>query len=813
MALKVALVITLVPWVCVATQVLSEGQGMPSEVSLTLTNDLPFAREGELVTCGIPLVRGFVRSTDELALRGPEGQAVPAQIAVTAAYRDDTPRWVLVRFAADLPGRGKAVYRLAKAEAAPSPRPLACRLLEDHAEVDTEVAQFTVGTRRFRFLDTVTVGGRPLVGTGGGAVLERADGTTSLTGETVTSAEFEESGPLVAMLCIRGTIGPGEPLPLARYVCRLYFQAGSGEVRVFYTLHNPAAHTHPGNTWDLGTGGSVFMEDFSLLLPLMPGAWTSRVGVGADRSTLLATRLYQDSSGGPNWNSPNHVDKDLKVPTSFAGFRLYEADGQIAEGARAEGWLHTRSPAGGIAVGVRDFWRNFPKALEATSESLRVGLWPYEYAGVHELLGGEQKTHEMLFIFHGPELPDEAVERRMTAFHHPLYAMPDPEAVFATRAFWPTAPLDRGRFPALEATCDAFVDPLGERGESVITKWEQIDEFGWRHFGDTFADNESAPAEMVRDFPEHHFGSQPISHFGNEYDVAYGIMLQGLRRQDPRWMWLADVLCRHYADICIYHTDADGAAAYCHGPFTHTTHNAAAFRSTHRVYPSEAERYGLQYSSGGPNAGHCYVASVAQHYYLTGDRVSREAFLEVAGWTVHSPWFTEMMMGDQRGIGNLLMTHVYAYEMTGDREYYEAALAMIDYVKEPFSGLGGTLFAKAAGAFLDMKEANGEEDGDYRRALDKMLRFGDLYLTLPDDEPARWLEQTCFYSEVLLTCYLHAPRDHPNRGRYFARGKALMDAAEGRWPGSYMPTKSLIMCFANTGAYQRALDEAAREGG
>jgi hypothetical protein len=555
------------------------------------------------------------------------------------------------------------------------------------------------------------------------------------------------------------------------------------------------------------------MEDFSLLLPLATGPWTRRVGVGADQSVVPATKLYQDSSGGPHWDSPNHMDKDLTVPVSFRGYCAYQADRQVAEGARADGWLHARSAAGGVAVAVREFWQNSPKALEATSESLRVGLWPREYAGVHELLGGEQKTHEMLFLFHGPDLSDEAVGRRMAAFQHPLYAMPDPAAVLATRACWPTAPLDRDRFGRLEATCDAFVDAAGERRESVITKWDQIDEFGWRHFGDTFADNESAPAEMVRDFPGHHFGSQPISHFGNEYDVAYGVMLQGLRRQDPRWMWLADVLCRHYADICIYHTDADSAAAYRHGPFTHTTHNTAAFRSTHRMYPSEAERYGLQYSSGGPNAGHCYVASLAQHYYLTGDRVSREAFLEVADWAVHSPWFTEMMMGDQRGIGNLLMTHVDAYDMTGDREYYDAALAMVDYVKEPFSGLGGTLFAKAAGRFLDTKLANGEGDGDYRKVQEKLLWFGDLYLTLPDDEPARWLEQTCLYSEVLFTCYLHAPRDHPNRERYLARGNALMDAAQGRWPGAYMPTKSLIMCFGNTGAYLKALDVAALEGG
>jgi hypothetical protein len=698
------------------------------------------------------------------------------------------------------------------------------------AEIDTGAAQFRIDTNRFRLFDSVTVGGWELLAGGpeGGAVLEEENGSQHRGDQKTTSAEFEDAGPMAVVLAVRGQIRPGGPLPLADTVCRLRFYAGKSEVRAFYTLHNPAAHQHPGNVWDLGAGGSVFMEDFSLLLPLAPGPWAARLGVAADQPALSATKLYQDSSGSPHWNSVNHIDKDYRVPTTFRGYRVYEdqrpedstkrpEDGTIVpdykrEGDHADGWIHVRGVWGGVAVGVRDFWQNFPKALELDGDTLRVGLWPREFAGAHELLGGEQKTHEMLFLFSDEGMNDEAVEQRMKAFQRPLYALPDPQAIYATRAFWPTGPLDRENFQALEQTCDTFVDPEGEGGASVITQWEQIDEFGWRHFGDTFADNEAAPEEMVRDFPEHHFGRQPLSHFGNEYDVNYGVLLQGLRRSDPRWMWLADVMCRHYADICIYHTDADGAEAYRHGPFTHTTHETAAFRSTHRMYPGEGVKYGIQYNSGGPNAGHCYVASLAQHYYLTGDRVSREAFLEVADWTVHSPWFTQRMMGDPRGIGNFLMTHVYAYQLTQDRKYYDAAMKMVDYVQEPFEGLGATLFVKAAGRFLDLKIENDELDADYQKALEKMLTFGDLYLTLPDDQPRQWLEQTCFYAEVLFTCYLHAPPDHPRREQYFARGQALMEQAQDRWPGRYCPTKTLIMCFGNTGAFFRALARQAQEG-
>lgn len=787
----------------------------PAEVALTLTNDLPFERKGEPVRCGVPLARGYVPQANALTLLGPDGRGTPVQVTTTGTYGDGTPRWVLLDFQADLPAGGKAVYRLSRGSRPPVRHEIAYRFEAGVATIDTGPAKFRIDTGRFRLFDSVVVHGRELLSdsANGGVVLQEEDGSRHAGGEAPAKAEFEDAGPTAVVLAVRGQIRRGDRLPLADYVCRMHFYAGKSEVRVFFTLRNPAAHRHAGNVWNLGAGGSAFMEDASLLLPLVPDRWTSRVGVSADRPMVVASKLYQDSSGGPNWNSANHIDKDYKVRTSFRGYRVYGTGGVVSEGNRADGWIHVRSDVGGVAVGVRDCWQNFPKTLELKGNELRVGLWPHEFAGVHEMLGGEQKTHEMLFVFHGAETSDQAVEQRMKAFHQPLYAMPDPQAIYATRAFWPTGPLDRKRFGMLEQTCDTFVYPVGGGRASVITKWDQIDEFGWRHFGDTFADNEVSPAKMVRDFPEHHFGHQPISHFGNEYDVNYGVMLQGLRRGDPRWMWMADVLCRHYADICIYHSDAEPAEAYRHGPFTHTTHDTAAFRSTHRMYPSETGKYGLRYASGGPNAGHCYVASLAQHYYLTGDRTSREAFLEVADWTVHSPWFTNMMMGDKRGIGNFLMTHVYAYQLTKERKYYDAAVKMVDFVQEPFEGLGATLFVKAAGRFLDMKIENDEIDADYQKALDKMLIFGDFYLELPDDKPNRWLEQTCFYAEVLFTCYIHAPADHPNRERYFAKGQSLMDHAQTRWPGTYRATKTLIMCFANTGAFFRALDMRARSAG
>jgi hypothetical protein len=779
-------------------------------IALTVHNPLAVARESEPVTCGVPLPKGFVRDADTLALLGPDGKPVPVQIQTTGTYKDGSPRWVLLDFQADVAPDDEAVYRLGLGARPKAPAPLTWKLAEGVAEIDTGAARFRIDTRRFRLFDSVTVGGGELDGEAGerpGVTLETDKGTVLAAHERPAAAAFEDAGPMRVVLCVRGSLGaPQGPHKLspADYVCRMHFYAGKAAARVFFTLHNPGAHNHPGNIWDLGSGGSTFIEDLSLRLPV-PEMTGCRVA-----GPVESNKLYQDSSGGPNWRSANHIDKDYKIPVSFRGYRAYQADKPVAEGHRIDGWLHVRGKSGGVAVGLREFWQNFPKALEYADHTVRVGLWPGEYAGVHELLGGEQKTHEMLFVFHGPTTDAAAVRRRLLALHSPMYPMPDPEAVLASHCFWPSAPLDRDTYGKLEQTCDIAVHPRGGN-RTTQTQWEVIDEYGWRHFGDTFADNEGAPAKMRKDFPEHHPGGRPISHFVNEYEGIYSIMLHGLRRGDPKWMWMADVMARHHADICVNHTGVD-APAYSHGPFMHTTHSTAAYRSTHRTYPIEAKRYGLRYGGGGgPNAGHTYHICLAQHYYLTGDRVSRDAFLEVANWAADSPWFKRRMMGDKRGYGNFMITFVYAWQLTGDRKYYDRAMTLTGWIDEPFSGLGGTLYAKGAARFLQMKLDNGERDADYRTVRDVMMKFGDLYLTLPASRWQRFLEQRCFHAETLCLCYLYAPKDHPNREKYYARGTQILDEALGRFPGRYVATKSWNMCFSNTGAYLKSKQVHAAE--
>jgi hypothetical protein len=343
--------------------ILGAAEPAAGEIKLTVRNDFSFERPAEGITGGVPLPKGFAASAGELVLVGPGGAPVPVQIQVTGAYGNGTPRWVLLDFDADLPAKGEAVFTLRRGGVRPAPaRPISCRLADGVAEVETGAAQFRIDARRFRLFDSVKVGGIELIDAGapgGGVLLEDDRGAVRSADASPAQAEFEETGPLRAVLCVRGDIGPRPgSTPLATYVCRMHFRAGKAEARVFFTLRNPAAHVHPGNIWDLGSGGSLFLDDFSLILPIAGAAEARVSGLSVARDRV---EVYQDSSGGENWRSVNHIDKDYKVPVTFRGYRVLRGDSILAEGNRVDGWLAARGPSGGAAVAIREFWQNFPK--------------------------------------------------------------------------------------------------------------------------------------------------------------------------------------------------------------------------------------------------------------------------------------------------------------------------------------------------------------------------------------------------------------------------------------------------------------------
>jgi hypothetical protein len=147
------------------------------------------------------------------------------------------------------------------------------------------------------------------------------------------------------------------------------------------TVHNPRAARHPGGLWDLGDEGSVYFKDLSLRVPLRTQnishiAWAPRPLQPLKQEPSSHIAIYQDSSGGENWRSSNHVNRFGQVMQTFRGYRVTSEDSLIEEGLQATPLLALGGENGGVAATVEKFWQNFPKALEAQGATDRTLVPP-----------------------------------------------------------------------------------------------------------------------------------------------------------------------------------------------------------------------------------------------------------------------------------------------------------------------------------------------------------------------------------------------------------------------------------------------------
>lgn len=574
-------------------------------------------RRREPVTCGLPWPPGRLRDESRLRLTDTMSRPYPLQARVLDHWPDGSIRWCLLDWILETDGGG---FELRLADGTDPPRsemPLEVELLDGGraASVDTGVARFRLGVgTEFPFEQAVVAGRSALDPARSGLSAVDAEGLRYRL--SVERIELLEPGPLRASMSLEGALVSHRGGRLIEVGATLDFHAASAMVRCDLTLANPRAAGHPGGLWTLGSEGSVYLEDVSLRLALPHGGdGESRVRCSTEPGAALRTlalpfELCQESSGGENWRSRCHVNRHGEVPHSLRGYRL-RAGGTEEVGSRATPVVLLERGEALLGVAMARFWQNFPKAVEATDEGLVLRLFPAQYGDFHELQGGERKTHR----FHLACGEDRVSEPMLDWCREPLLVHASPEWYSRARAVPHLLPRTEGPSGGYQALVQAALD--GD--DTFADKSERVDEYGWRHFGDLYADHEAV----------HHDGPDPlVSHYNNQYDAVQGFAIQFLRSGDGRWFRWMDDLARHVVDIDTYHTDED-KSAYNHGQFWHTVHYVDAGRSTHRTYPAAEGVAG-----GGPSAGHLYTTGLLLHHLLTGDPRSRRAVVEAGNYVI-----------------------------------------------------------------------------------------------------------------------------------------------------------------------------------
>ena len=279
--------------------------------------------------------------------------------------------------------------------------------------------------------------------------------------------------------------------------------------------------------------------------------------------------VYQDSSGGANWQSPNHVNRDGRVPTVIP--RIPCDGGRQRRSRVCERRRSRQSDTGDsrITIAAPPFWEAFPKALALDQETCAVGILPRQFSDSHELQGGERTTFAFVLAVGDDPVSDEPLAWARS----PLIVSVDPD-VYRAGGFVGSA-RGRARPRHNRSTRTWFMASLRATRHSAIAARSSTNMAG---------------AISARSTPT----MKPSSTC--RPDLALQQSVRRHRRMASRFMQTGDArwwsamceLAAHVTDIDLYHT-TDDRAAYNGGYFWHTQHYAT--RAPRRIAPTRGSRY------------------------------------------------------------------------------------------------------------------------------------------------------------------------------------------------------------------------------
>ena len=649
------------------------------DISIFIRETQGIQRKADPVSFGVPFRQGALDNTNKLKLID-QAKELPCNLVATAYWPDKSVKWALLHGQVDLNKNEYKTLQLKESDVTNEINDkLEIREQKDHYLINTGCEKFILFHNSLVPLplnysntkkEHITLANVVLTKT------EKQIATVSISNRRIVNQGLTSSIIFEGIFLDENS--NDEKLP-PKFELTITFYANKSLVKWQFTMTNPNAALHPGGRWDLGDKGSYFFKDLSIEMPLSESATTSyKDQVHSQKLPIIENNfsLFQCSSGGENWFSQNHVNKSGHVPLKFKGYQVSNGKEEAFNGERASPYLFVEDTDIDLALHIENFWQNFPKAITVKQNKLRLSLFPQESADDFELQAGEQKTHRVYVDF-------SKNQNDLLAITNPIEISLSPQYLSNTNAVsWLCGDIEHN------ALTNIIIDNGLNKANNFFNKREIIDEFGWRNFGEVYADHESLG----------HTGKTPlISHYNNQYDPILGFARMYFQTSDNRWLELMNDLAQHVVDIDIYNTEQD-RDEYNHGLFWHTDHYLDAETCTHRTFSKHHKAvYQDHTGGGGPGAEHCYTAGLATHYFLTGSEQSKKTVLNLADWFIsfqegNGSFLARLLEVKQkdlkiikrllkkesilktkypltRGTSNYICTLMDAYSLTGDKEY------------------------------------------------------------------------------------------------------------------------------------------------
>ncbi|WP_189032464.1 exo-rhamnogalacturonan lyase family protein [Paenibacillus albidus] len=411
------------------------------------------------------------------------------------------------------------------------------------------------------------------------------------TGRTC-SAILEQDGSLRAVLKLEGrhrsVAGQREWIP---YTLRLYFHAGLESIRLVHTFHYDG---NPHQDYIKGLG-------IAFTVPMRGPHYNRHVRLAGDSGLFsespksLHTRRtkgkYRDWFTDQTEGRTVVFDPDedayflglLDDSATWDSFKLVQDSSghylirkrtgegcvwiKAAEGGRAGGLGYVGSPDGGLAIGIKDFWRKHPSGLEAcgtagdaavftawfwSPDTEAMDLRHYDtkthvessYEGAAELRAtpyGIANTNELTLWCTSQTPGTELLQRMQEEAASPALLVCEPAYYHDTHAFgfW--------SLPDRSTPVKAYLE---ERLDGIIAFYqEEVEQRKWYGFWD------------YGDFMHSY---DPVRHVWN-YDLG-GCAWQNAELVPNMWLWvtflrtgradvfrMAEAMTRHTSEVDVYH--------------------------------------------------------------------------------------------------------------------------------------------------------------------------------------------------------------------------------------------------------------------
>lgn len=603
-----------------------ESRCLMAITTLSIENELPFARVDEPVTSGVPIPQSSqLLNVSQLRVLDAANQPVPAQFRVLGRWGsgpDDTTRpirWLEVHFAADVPASATATYQLDVGGSGNAPAALQATQLADAITVTTGPARFRIDRNNFDLFDTVWIDldANTIFADEERIVLPNAEnslenglfvrqGGTEFRSnrEAPQSVVLEEAGPLRAVVRAEGFHSATNDDDLLRYVTRLTFYAGQSYVSVNHTIIEGRVQGS-GNASGVENQQQTDIDQAGLRVNLQLTGNGNRVA----RTRGGTATIHQATLNvGAAAEVFQHRLTDVTQPMSYE-VRQNGAPVPLETGQQAtRAWQDLSDSKWGLAVGTRYFWQKNPQRLLAEQDGTVEIQFPSEPYTVYQAMG---LGDEAVFYFHPASTSTAEMERVLEGFSKDrLLAVAPSPWMINSGAF--------GDLPAanLSEPFDTFEDFLTQSYTETIEYINGNHAYGLLNYLDMPVDNFNQPA------------NPDVTDWGNSYyDPGTTWISQFARTGELTWLKdLAFPYARQFYTTAAY--DTDDPTSYQSG-----------IGGSHGAY--HRDTWTSEYH---------YLESLWNYYYLTGDRRALERGLTAARTYATSALYT---IDYDYGIGTL----------------------------------------------------------------------------------------------------------------------------------------------------------------